>query len=119
MMAFLGILYAYRDIFFSPFSLGRVITFGLTEDLTNLLAVVGGSIAGVVGSVYFKAGRLTVRLQQFVRPLACTPLTLIPLLKLVEGLETITVLGIATLMVTSYQVGFFWERLLAERSAGG
>ncbi|TIM48778.1 hypothetical protein [Mesorhizobium sp.] len=114
-IVFAIICYATSSAFFSPFAPhGSRVPFGAVEDTSNLLAAIVGTVGGIVGSVYFKAGG-KLSLVSFLRPLCCAPLTLIPILKLINGTEQLTVLGIATLVVTAYQTGFFWERLLKDQ----
>jgi hypothetical protein len=97
----------------SPFSFRTGQTLGSSKD-NILFAVTGivGAVAGVVGSYFFRVDPNKINYRDLLRPLAFCPVTLIPVIKMVEAADDTTFLGYVLLFCLAYQTGFFWERLL-------
>jgi hypothetical protein len=100
----------------SPFSTRGVTHFGDSSQWLSISVAIVGAVAGVAGSYLFNLGDQALRWRSLARPLATTPLVLIPTIKLVESSGEQTPLALILLFALSYQNGFFWERLLKPAS---
>ena len=98
----------------SPFAARTAIGLGTTPTPYSVLLGVCGAVLGVIGSIFFKRGKRDLRLKEFVRPLSVCPMTLIPVIKLIESSSEQDLLAFLLLFCLSYQTGFFWDRLLKE-----
>ncbi|MGR9249955.1 hypothetical protein [Rhizobium leguminosarum] len=98
----------------SPFGSTARSTLGPDDVTYSVLVGVVGALLGVVGSCLSKLGGRRLSLHYFYKPLAASPLTLIPVIKLIEASDGRDLLTLLLLFALSYQTGFFWERLLNE-----
>lgn len=101
----------------SPFSFRSEQTLGPAEN-NVVFGIVGivGAIAGIIGSYLFRVDARQIHFWELLRPLTFCPVTLIPVIKMVETSNDTTFLGHVLLFCLAYQTGFFWERLLKEGS---
>jgi uncharacterized membrane protein len=96
----------------SPFSRFSAVSFGSDGHAISIAVAFVGAIAGVFGSYFFNLGTANINLRGLLRPLAASPLILVPTIKLIESAGDTSALAYILLFALSYQNGFFWERLL-------
>jgi hypothetical protein len=97
----------------SPFSLPTSIGLGPEGSQLGTIAIgVAGAVLGTLGSVVFSKPASLPMLVDFLKPLSACPLTIIPVIKLIESAGEQNALSLLLLFCLSYQTGFFWERLL-------
>jgi hypothetical protein len=100
----------------SPFTVSGSLWFGSDKpesgNISLTLTGIAGAIAGTVGSYFFRADAKTIDYRGILKPLAFCPITMIPVIKMIESANDKTFLGHALLFCIAYQTGFFWERLL-------
>jgi hypothetical protein len=97
----------------SPFGRGGI-AFGIENEIAVLVVGIVGALAGVVGSVFFRLDEKGFNLRDFIKPLATSPLVLIPTVKLFETTGEANLTAYVLLFALSYQNGFFWERMLKQ-----
>ena len=97
----------------SPFSQPTSIGLG-PEGSQVATIVVGliGAILGTLGSVFFSKPASMPTLVDLLKPLSACPLTLTPVIRLIESAGEQNGLSMLVLFCLSYQTGFFWEKSL-------
>lgn len=101
------------DVGVSPFSLPTSVGLGPEGSQLGAIAIgVVGAVLGTLGSVLFSKPASLPPVADFLKPLSACPLTLIPVIKLIESAGEQNPLSMLLLFCLSYQTGFFWERLL-------
>jgi hypothetical protein len=97
----------------SPFSIPTSVGLGPGSPQLGAIAIgVAGAVLGTLGSVLFSKPAAMPTAADFLKPLSACPLTLIPVIKLIESAGEQNALSMLLLFCLSYQTGFFWERLL-------
>jgi hypothetical protein len=97
----------------SPFGRGGI-AFGVADEASVLVIGIVGALAGVVGSVFFRLDEKRFNPRDLIKPLATSPLVLIPTVKLFETTGEANLTAFVLLFALSYQNGFFWERMLKQ-----
>jgi hypothetical protein len=97
----------------SPFSFTNNQTLGPSGDnVFFAITGVAGAVGGIVGSYFFRIEPGRINYRELLKPLSFCPVTLIPVIKMIEAANDTTFLGYILLFCLAYQTGFFWERLL-------
>ena len=91
------------------------VAYGNLDNLLLIALVYLGVLIGMVSQYFYGITESqTFSLRSFLRPLFVSPLVLLPLVDILQKVQTTTAIEYVSMTILGFQNGFFWQTVLKD-----